>query len=61
MEIEVKNTKGKTETVRHWSNKDMKELHKANGYAWRSHRTKLRVLPITDEYRDNYADIFGHE
>jgi hypothetical protein len=62
MEIEIKTEKGKSNTIRHWTDKEVKELHKSKGYSWRSNRLKLRVLSVTDEYRKRYDDIdWSHE
>ena len=65
MELETKITKDvdgkgntKEETVRHWSDKEVKEMHKANGKTWRSNRDKLRVIPVTEDFRNNYDSIF---
>ena len=46
------------ESKRHWQDKEMKEIHHANGKTWRSNRDKLRVIPVSDSFRDNYDDIF---
>jgi hypothetical protein len=62
MEIEVKTERGKTNVIRHWKDKEVKELHRQRGYAWRSNRLKLKVLSVTDDYRKNYTDIdWGHD
>lgn len=58
MELEVKKSHGREETVRNWSDKDIKQMHRERGYDWRSNRTKLRVLKVTDQFRDNYDSIF---
>jgi hypothetical protein len=60
METEVKkNADGsKIEHVRHWQDKEIKEMHHASGKTWRSNRDKLRVIPVTDTFRANYDDVF---
>lgn len=63
-ELEHKSYKNKDgvhardETIRTWSDKEVKEIHRAKGYDWRSNRTKLRVISVTNDFRDNYDDIF---
>jgi hypothetical protein len=61
MELETKITKdvdgkanAKEETIRHWSDKEMKEIHKANGKTWRSNRQNLKVRPLGKKFREGY-------
>ena len=61
MDLEIKNSAGKQEKIRHWTNKEIGEMHKAKGYNWRNNRTKLRVLPVNDEFRSNYFSVFRHD
>lgn len=61
MEIEEKKSRGKVEKIRHWKDAEIKEFHKANGKTWRSNKTKLTVIPVTQTFRDNYSSIFNHE
>jgi hypothetical protein len=62
METEIKKSKGREERVRHWSDNDVKEMHKERGFAWRSVHTHLESLkPTSEKYRVNYQDIFGHK
>ncbi len=58
MELDVKKSHGKEEVIRRWEDKEMKEIHKSKGYNWRSNRTRLRVIPVTEDFRDNFDDIF---
>lgn len=60
MEVETKKSKGKEEVVRHWSDKDMKEIHKHAGKTWRSNKHKHVVIPVSKAYLENYSSIFGH-
>jgi len=59
-EIEVVKSKDgtKVEQKRHWSDKEVKEIQKSQGYTWRSNRTRLRVIAVTEKFRDNYDSIF---
>lgn len=61
MELETKKTPERQEKIRHWSDKEVKELHKQAGYNWRSNRTRLRVIAVTEKYRQEYEGIFGHK
>lgn len=58
METEIKQSKGKEERIRHWTDREVKEAHHMNGKTWRSNKDKLLVIPISDAYRSNYDDIF---
>jgi hypothetical protein len=60
MEIEHKKSSGRSEKLHHWTDREVKDLHKQKGYAWRSNRKKFTVIPVTDDYRRNYDSIFGH-
>jgi len=60
METEINRTKDKEEIVRHWTDNEMKEAHHKCGYNWRSNRKRLRTIPVTDSFRNNYDSIFGH-
>lgn len=60
MEVETKKSKGKEEVVRHWSDKDMKEIHKHAGKTWRSNKHKHTVIVKSKAFYDNYDSIFGH-
>jgi hypothetical protein len=62
MELERKEQHGKVEMVRHWQDKEIKELHKSRGHSWRSVHDHLETLaPATDAYRKGYEEIFHHK
>ena len=58
MELERKYSKGREEIVRHWTDSEVRDKHRSHGYDWRSNRTNLRVIAVTDSYRHNYDAIF---
>jgi hypothetical protein len=61
MELEVKEKAGKQkEIIRHHADKEIREAHRRLGYDWRSNRVKLRILPVSSAFRDNYESVFGH-
>lgn len=63
MELETKITKdvdgnnAKEETIRHWTDKDMKEIHKSNGKTWRNNKTDFKFRPISKAFRTGYSEI----
>ena len=58
MEVELKKTHGREEHIRHHTDRDIRELHRSKGFEWRSNRTKLRVIAVTDTFRNQYDNIF---
>jgi hypothetical protein len=59
METEEIKSHGKEETVRHWDDKEVKDIHKRQGKSWRSNNDKHEtLLPVSNVYRANYDSIF---